>query len=238
MTSMIGLTGSLYTMKSGAEGVFVGDDYTAGVAAAGGLPVVLPFMTGDKALADFVDRLDGLLLTGGVDIDPSYFGEEPIPQLGEVSPIRDEMEWKLTQEFLKKNKPIFAICRGIQVLNAVAGGTLYQDLGAQKRNVMQHSQKAPRWHASHEVLLTAGTKLQGIFEADRIRVNSYHHQAVKNTAPGFVVSATAQDGIIEAIESIDHRYVVGVQWHPENMWRRNPEFHKLFKTFVENCEKK
>lgn len=235
MRKMIGVTGSVYTTRSGVDGVFAGDDYTAGIAEAGALPVVLPVGLEDEAIEALADQLDGLLLTGGVDLDPAYFEEEPIPQLGEVSPARDALEWKLTQVFLARDKPIFAICRGLQVLNAVAGGTLYQDLHAQKRKILQHTQLAPRWHASHEVTLTPGSKLQAIFGTDRIRVNSFHHQAVHKVAPGFIETAVAQDGVIEAIESLHHRYAVGVQWHPENMWRRQPIFHKLFQTFIDNC---
>jgi putative glutamine amidotransferase len=232
---MIGLSSSVYQLRSGVEGIFAGDNYTSAIEKAGAVPFVLPMLTDESAIRAVAEQLDGLLLTGGVDLDPVYFGEMPIVQLGEVSPIRDEMEWTLTAEFLKRDKPIFAICRGIQILNAVAGGTLYQDLAAQKRNVIQHSQKAPRWHASHEVLLTEGSKLRQMFDSDSIRVNSFHHQAVKVAADGFIVSGIAPDGVIEAIESTVHRYAVGVQWHPENMWERHPKFHKLFQTFVDNC---
>ncbi|WP_018130941.1 gamma-glutamyl-gamma-aminobutyrate hydrolase family protein [Effusibacillus pohliae] len=236
MHRLIGVTSSVSVLRSGVEGIFAGDDYTAAIVKAGGLPVVLPMITEDDALAALADRLHGLLLTGGVDLDPAYFGEQPIPQLGEVTPVRDEMEWKLTNLFLARNKPIFAICRGMQVLNAAAGGSLYQDLAAQKRGVLQHAQRAPRWHASHEVTVVPGTKLAEILGAGTIRVNSFHHQAVRRVAPGFVVSATALDGVIEAFESTGHRYVVGVQWHPENMWQRQPIFHKLFQAFVDSCE--
>jgi putative glutamine amidotransferase len=145
------------------------------------------------------------------------------------------MEGKLTVEFLRRDKPIFAICRGMQVLNTVAGGTLYQDLAAQKRKVLQHSQRAPRWHASHEITVFADTKLRKILGEEKVRVNSYHHQAVKDAAPGFIVSATALDGVIEAVESPKNRFVLGVQWHPENMWVRNPLFFSLFQTFVDHC---
>lgn len=237
MCRLIGVTGSLHTLRSGVEGVFAGDDYTAAIAKAGGLPMVLPMMTEEGLILSLAERLDGLLLTGGVDLDPSYFGEEPIRQLGEVSPVRDEMEWKLTGEFLKRDKPIFAICRGMQILNAVAGGKLYQDLAAQKAPVLQHMQHAPRWHASHEIAIAPGTKLAEILQTERIRVNSFHHQAVKKVAPGFVVSAAARDGVTEAIESLEHRFALGVQWHPENMWQRYPVFYSLFQRFVEMCGK-
>ncbi|MFC4766866.1 gamma-glutamyl-gamma-aminobutyrate hydrolase family protein [Effusibacillus consociatus] len=235
MRKLIGVTSSVHTTRSGVEGIFVGDDYTAAIVEAGGLPMVLPMVTDEEALLALADQLDGLLLTGGVDLDPAFFDEEPIPQLGEVSPVRDEMEWKLTEEFLKRDKPIFAICRGVQVLNAVAGGTLYQDLAAQRRKIVQHTQRAPRWHASHQVSILPGSKLKKILQVDVLRVNSFHHQAIRDAAPGFLVSATAHDGVIEAVESTSHRYVLGVQWHPENMWRRNPIFYKLFQVFVDHC---
>ncbi|GAX88804.1 gamma-glutamyl-gamma-aminobutyrate hydrolase family protein [Effusibacillus lacus] len=235
MRKRIGVTASVLTLRSGVEGIFAGDDYTSAILQAGAMPVVLPMMTEEDEIQTLADQLDGLLLTGGVDLDPSYFGEEPIPQLGEVSPVRDEMEWKLTRAFLQLDKPIFAICRGMQVLNVAAGGSLYQDLAVQKRKVLQHMQKSPRWHASHEVMIEEGTKLASIFRKKQIRVNSFHHQSIKDAAPGFVVSGTAPDGVIEAVESPAHRYVVGVQWHPENMWRRHPIFYQLFKTFVDHC---
>ncbi|MBX6395573.1 MAG: gamma-glutamyl-gamma-aminobutyrate hydrolase family protein, partial [Alicyclobacillaceae bacterium] len=172
------------------------------------------------------------MLTGGVDVDPAFFGEEPSRGLGEVCPQRDTFEMALVEEAFLRNVPVLAICRGMQVMNVVAGGTLIQDLGSQGRGNLQHRQKAPRWHGSHRIEVVPGSKLAAILGAEELRVNSFHHQAVKDVAPGMQVSATSSDGVVEAIESSLHRFAVGVQWHPENMWRRDPVQFRLFEALV------
>ncbi|GAA4714583.1 gamma-glutamyl-gamma-aminobutyrate hydrolase family protein [Brevibacillus fulvus] len=231
MRPIIGITAPLREGK-----VILSQDVNDSILDGGGLPFTLPYTANLEVLRELTGRLDGLLLTGGVDVDPSLFGEEPLPGLGEIMPERDELEMRLTQLALAQNLPILAICRGVQLLNVVAGGTLYQDLASQKEQVLQHSQKAPRDYLSHSVEIAAGSKLEQIIGSRRIKVNSFHHQAVKQPAAGFRVSALAGDGVIEAIESERHPYVIGVQWHPENTWRNDEPSQKLFASFIEACK--
>ena len=185
------------------------------VLRAGGLPVILPIGIEQDA-QQLSTMLDGLLLTGGGDIDPMLFGEEPHKHLGDVSPSRDLIEMTLVQEMLKKNKPILGVCRGLQIINIALGGNMYQDIYSQRDvPLLQHTQKAHRFHQSHFVQVKEGSLLESITKSEQIKVNSYHHQAVKDVPLPLIISGVASDGIIEAIESTEHAFVLGVQWHPE-----------------------
>jgi putative glutamine amidotransferase len=238
MWKRVGITGHYHYLNREVAGVFVGEGYTSAIAQAGALPFVIPFLQEEGLIAALAEELDGLLLTGGEDVDPTRFGEEPSPGLGEVSPERDELEYRLIHAFMQKGKPILGICRGMQVLNTALGGTVWQDLSRAKKRVLQHRQNAPRWHLSHHVYIYEETRLAGILGSGERKVNSFHHQAVKEVAPGFIVSAVSADGVIEAMESRDHRFVLGVQWHPENLWRRHPTFTALFQAFVDAIPEK
>ncbi|GIM46283.1 gamma-glutamyl-gamma-aminobutyrate hydrolase [Collibacillus ludicampi] len=233
MRKRVGLTGLLHHLNPDVKGVFVGEGYTSALAKAGVLPLVIPYLYEEDEIHALAENLDGLVLTGGEDVDPTRFGEEPLPGLGEVSPERDDLEYRLVRAFMERDKPILGICRGMQVLNAALGGTLWQDLSRQKKRVLQHRQNAPRWHLSHHVFVYEGTRLASILGSSEIKVNSFHHQAVKDVAPGFIVSAVSADGVIEAFESREHRFILGVQWHPENLWRKHPLFYSLFSAFVD-----
>ncbi len=184
-----------------------------------------------------VEIVDGILLTGGVDLDPMLFNEEPRPDLGRLDPYRDFFEFHLTEIALKKDIPILGICRGCQILNVVAGGTVIQDITTTfgKENILKHQQRAPRWYPTHSVEIKEGSKLEKIFGCNELKVNSFHHQAIKEPGPGFIASAHAKDGVIEAIEGIDYHYAVGVQWHPELMWEHYSLFVKLFRSLIEFC---
>lgn len=158
----------------------------------------------------------GLVLSGGEDVEPSRYGEAPIPELGEVNPARDEMEWRALDVALSLDMPVLGICRGMQLLNVFLGGTLYQDLPTQREEVLSHDQEAPWGHHHHHVQCTEGSHLQRVLgDCVPLEINSFHHQAVKDLAPGVRCTAQAEDGLIEGIESERHRWVVGVQWHPE-----------------------
>jgi len=208
-------------------------DYTDAVRAAGGRPVLLPHTTLESGEAESVlSRIDGLLLSGGTDLDPATFGEEPRFPLKAIDPVRDGFELALSRTALTTGLPVFGICRGIQVLNLAAGGTVYQDLSGQVPGALRHEQDAPRWHPTHTVSIEKGTKLHAILEEALCRVNSFHHQAVRDAAPGFAVSATASDGVVEAIEATDAPFVLGVQWHPENTYRTLASSRRLFAAFV------
>jgi len=208
-------------------------DYCAAVEAAGGLPLILPQSADAAVLEATFALLDGLLLPGGQDVEPIHYGEEPSRQLEEVDPLRDATELHLARKALAEDLPTFGICRGEQLLNVAGGGTLFQDLHVQApRPTLKHFQEYVEERPSHGVRVEAGTILAEIVGAGDVRVNSYHHQAVKAPAPGFRVSAVAADGVVEAIESTVHGYVVGVQWHPEILHRHGDFNFALFRRFV------
>jgi len=229
----IGISVNAEDFGKGKQGIYLGADYSDAVYAAGGLALALPFHSEPEVIAEIADELDGLLLSGGVDLDPSYFGEEPRLGLGEISPVRDAMEALLVQAMMARQKPVLGICRGIQVMNAVLGGTLYQDLPTEWEGQLQHAQRAPRQHMSHVVHVTAGSRLAAIYEELTVPVNTFHHQAVRKLATGFVASAYSRDGLIEAIELPSANFAIGVQWHPENLWRIHEGHRRLFTHFVQ-----
>jgi putative glutamine amidotransferase len=208
------------------------ETYIQAVLKAGGTPLLLPAVTATEVIEEHAQLVDALLVAGGPDIDPRSFGEQPIPSLGSVNPLMDTYEVLLIRRVLELDKPLLGICRGEQVLNVVAGGTLHQDLRTAMPNVLKHRQDAARWFPTHEVDIVPGTQLADILQTKRIAVNTFHHQAVAAVAPGFVAAAHAPDGVIEAIESTKHRFVLGVQWHPEGMWNQKKNFDELFAEFV------
>ena len=204
----------------------------------GGVPIVLPNLVGDE-IEKIAETIDGLLLTGGGDIDPTLFGEEPLPGLGNIVPERDLFEVALVKRMLELNKPILGICRGAQIMSIAMGGDMYQDIYSQKDGpLLQHDQQAPNWHGSHFVEVTKGSLLRKIVGVDKFKVNSYHHQALRNMPPGFIVSGIASDGVIESIESTKHSFVLGVQWHPESMRAKgDANSHAIFEAFMNACKK-
>lgn len=206
--------------------------YIRAVRQAGGVPVILP--VGLEAVEDVCDRLDGVLLIGGEDVDPYLYGEEPHRQLGKVLPERDESELTLIKTMADQDKPVFGICRGYQLINVAFGGTIYQDMYAQlSEDLLQHHQLTDLDFAFHSIDIVGDSKLAGWAGTSEVRVNSLHHQAVKEVNAPLVVTAVAKDGVIEAIESTAHRFVVGVQWHPEAMVKREDRLSlKLFEKFI------
>src|SRR5215210_978874 len=244
LAPVIGVTG---TLKQDADSVAqrplgafvrVDLDYVAGVAQAGGIPMVLPPIPG--TVEEVAGRIDGLLLCGGSDLDPGYYGEEPIPELDVTVPERDAFEMALVEQALEWGMPVFGICRGLQVLNVALGGTLYQDLSSQLHpDLIAHRQQIPKWQWTHEVEVDGDSNIAKIMGTDRLRVNSYHHQAVKELADGLVIAAHASDGVVEAVESpsLYERWLVAVQWHAEAMRDTGPEHRNLFEAHVEAAER-
>lgn len=204
----------------------------------GGVPIVLPNVKED-VIESIAEMIDGLLLTGGGDIDPTLFGEEPHQRLGSIVPERDVFEVALVQKMLELNKPILGICRGAQIISIAAGGDMYQDIYTQTDvQLIQHDQQAPRSHASHFVQVTEGSFLSSIVGVEKFKVNSFHHQAVRKMPSGFEVSGIASDGIIEAFESKNHAFVLGLQWHPECLLLENDSVSaSIFNAFIEACKK-
>lgn len=207
--------------------------YTRAVDLAGGAPVLIPLQLGQETLSSIFERLDGLLLVGGFDIDPREFGEEVLPECGEIETDRDATELALTRWALGDGRPIFGICRGIQVLNVAAGGSLYQDIGSQLVTNLKHDYGNREGHLlAHEIDIEPNTRVRRLLGADQILVNSLHHQSVKQIAPGLRVVGRAPDGVVEAIESTDGRFIVGVQFHPERMLDSDARMLRLFEEFV------
>ena len=209
-------------------------DYEAAMQRVGGELRVLDPMHDDPGTV--VPDIDGLLLTGGGDVHPELFGEPPHETFVPAEPGRDEHEIALVTAAIDARVPIFAICRGVQVLNVACGGTLVQDIPASIPGAVTHQVELPKSAIAHEVWINRGSRLWTLLEErlegeDTCSVNSRHHQSVKALAKGFVVSATAPDGVIEAIERPDLPFCLGVQWHPENFWRSG-EFRELFEGFL------
>ena len=202
------------------------DDYLESVKNAGG--DAIPLSNGDDP-RKVVEQFDGILLTGGLDVDPALYGQAPHPTT-KIAADRDRFEVPLAKAAVERDVPLFAICRGVQVLNVAAGGTLVQDIPSTVTTDLNHSIDLPKNHPAHGVQATAGTKLAATL-GPAFTVNSRHHQAVGTVAPDFVVSAVSPDGIVEAIERPASTFCVGVQWHPENFWKTG-EFRGLFSDFV------
>jgi putative glutamine amidotransferase len=216
---------------------YIKNGYCEGINNAGGLGFLIPITQEEEILDCIIEKCDGFLISGGPDVDAKYYGEKNLPFNEDISPYRDFLEMYIVKKAVELNKPLLGICRGIQIMNVVMGGTLYQDIYSQikERDLSKHSQTAPKWYPTHEINIEAGTKLWEIFKKHSMGVNSYHHQAVKDVAPGFIISSRAQDGIIESIELQNHIFAIGVQWHPELMWQKNREHLKLFEEFVNYC---
>jgi len=209
-------------------------EYCTAVQTAGGTPIIIA-MTQDKlGLEASYQLLDGLLLPGGQDVNPRHYGEEPHRKLDVVDPLRDLTELYLAQRALADDMPILGICRGTQLLNVAGGGTLWQDIHAQKdAECLRHFQDYTEEWPSHSVHIEDSTRLAEIVGEQKVLVNSYHHQAVKDPAPDFRAVAFAPDGVIEGIESAKHTFVVGVQWHAELMYKNRDFNLALFRRHVE-----
>lgn len=210
-------------------------DYIESIESAGGIPVIVPIIEDQETLQQLISKLDGILFTGGADIDPQHYGETPSHSLGSISPKRDFHELQLAQYVLNETTiPILGICRGLQVLTVATGGSLYQDLQADKKDSFSHIVKGtPKWYAVHTASIAKNSRFASIFNENTIRVNSFHHQSVKQIGEGFVATMHAEDGVVEGIELDSERFVCAVQWHPEMMARKVPEISLLFQAFVE-----
>lgn len=200
----------------GVDRTGVNAEYVAAVLAAGGMPLVLSPLLGAARAADALDGCDGLLLTGGADIDPARYAAAPSPALESVEPPRDEFELALLAAARSRRMPVFAICRGLQLVNVAAGGTLWQDLPTERPGPVAHRQAAPPAEPTHTVRVAPGSRTADLLGTGPLRVNSTHHQAVRALGAGLLETAWAEDGVVEALESDDAgEWLVAVQWHPE-----------------------
>ncbi|MDY0358993.1 MAG: gamma-glutamyl-gamma-aminobutyrate hydrolase family protein [Bacteroidales bacterium] len=236
---LIGLSATYETGQNS-----VPNTYIISVRKAGGIPVILPVTDDPAIIARMAETIDALILTGGEDVDPlRWYGEEPVPAMGGIVPVRDFFDIHLARAAVERGIPVLGICRGEQVLNVAFGGTLYQDLPSQLKSAtpVKHRQNAPRQYGTHTITVEEGSVLHGILknvlEKDNtFRVNSYHHQAVKDVAPGFVVSAVARDGVVEAIEMKKNPHVLGVQFHPEGPVSEGDDtLLPLFRYLIKAC---
>ena len=231
MKPIIGITSNIDSTTHSLQ-----NTYIQAVIAVDGVPLLVP--TGLECDVQQISTLlDGLIVSGGGDMNPQLFNEEPVPELGNVTPERDTIELELVRHMLTLDKPILGICRGHQVLNVAFGGSLYQDINSQSASpILQHDQKAKREHQSHAVHIEKGTILASITDSKKIMVNSFHHQALKDIPSPLIVSGKASDGIIESIESPQHSFVVGVQWHPEALMGKDDQVSmRLFSAYIKAC---
>lgn len=208
MRPVIGITGN-YQAENNS--FCLKDYYVSSISDAGGIAVILPSTGDEELIEDYLSICQGLLLSGGGDLDPLYWSECPEQQLGEIDPLRDGFELSLARKTFRSHQAVLGICRGCQVLNVAMGGSLVQDING----LMSHGQKAPRTHPIHDIFIEQNSQLYRIMRSERIRVNSFHHQAVKELGRGLSITALAADGTVEAIESREHPFYLGVQWHPE-----------------------
>ena len=208
------------------------NDYVESIIKAGGIPVILPILSDEESIRRQIELIDGVLLSGGLDINPLVYNEEPSPKLGYIFPDKDAFDLLIVKIACELKKPILAICRGHQILNVAFGGTLYQDLSDMEGSYIKHQQQTKDGAASHTIDIIDGSILHNILGSSII-TNSFHHQAIKDLAPGFKVSAYSKDNVIEAIEKCNENFVIGVQFHPEIMATYNDDnMLKLFQSFI------
>jgi putative glutamine amidotransferase len=217
---------------------FLPQRYVSAVEQAGAIALILPANDSKDRLRRYMNLLNGLVISGGnFDIHPRYYGEKPINQLGIIKPQRTEFELELATSALKRDLPVLGICGGAQAINVVLGGSLYQDIAAQLSGAAEHQQSARKTVGGHRVQVQDGTRLRKIIGRQSLEVNTTHHQAIKKLGRGLVVNAVADDGIIEGIESTQHDFVLGLQWHPEVLAPRQMLQRRIFLAFAAICRK-
>lgn len=216
----------------------MGQRYVEALRTVGAIPWLIPLLPHDPdTMAGIFDRLDGVFLTGGVDVDPSRYGESKHPKCGNTDPDRDAIELLLLEHARATDKPLLAVCRGIQILNVACGGTLYQDVADQVPAALKHDYfptpaRPSRSYLAHDITVAADSRLGHLLGESVVPVNSMHHQAIKDLAPNLRPTAFAPDGIIEAVEATSTQFVVAVQWHPEELADSQPGMKRLFTEFV------
>jgi putative glutamine amidotransferase len=213
--------------------------YIRALTSAGALPWMIPLVGDDEdTLRAVYDELDGVFLPGGADIDPASYGQERHPRCDKSDPFRDRVELALARWAIPDHKPVLGVCRGLQLMNLACGGSLYQDLADQFAGAIKHDYfpfggQFARDYLAHEVDVAKGSRLAEIFGAGALKVNSMHHQGIREIGSGLVATAVAPDGLVEGIEAADDSYLVGVQWHPEALTDGDAHSRRLFRSFIE-----
>jgi putative glutamine amidotransferase len=235
---LIGITPDLATPGDNAEPLIVLQErYARAIQQAGAIPLVLPIASSGPTLLRIIESLDGVVVSGGnFDIHPKYYGERAIEKLGKIREERTEFELGLIALALKRDMPVLGVCGGAQAINVALGGSLYQDIRSQVAGAAEHEQGHLKDRGGHSVKIIDGTKLRRIVGRDSLEVNTTHHQSVKKLGKGLIVNAAAADRVIEGIESQGHRFVLGVQWHPEFLVHRDRAQKKIFAAFVRACK--
>jgi putative glutamine amidotransferase len=234
---LIGVSTSI-TVGAHPERAYVNSAYLHAVQQAGGVPVPLPPQLSAASLERLGAELHGLLLTGGGDMDPARFGQAPLPTRYDVAPSRDTLETSALNLSLARGVPVLAVCRGVQVLNVALGGTLHQDVATEPGTQIPHSQKEPRDQPTHKVKITPGSRLAETLGTDELEVNSMHHQAIHRLGRGLTAVAWAPDQLVEGAEVSDPaRFVLGVQWHPEELGCLSVPARRLFSALVAAARK-
>ena len=238
--AIIGISSSIIVDNSGSfagyKRAYVNKDYVDAVIRAGGVPLIIPFSTDKEVIISQAQLIDGLILSGGHDISPYNYGQEPSQKIGETFPERDTYEMILLEESKKRDIPILGICRGFQLINVAAGGTLYQDLSLIPGNILKHDQVSNPTLTTHKVEIKENSVISSIFGKETM-VNSFHHQVINKVANDFIVVAKASDGVVEAIEHKTYKFLVAVQWHPEMLAVNCEKARELFSKFVEEAKK-
>ncbi len=227
ITPNIDLEGNTSILKS----------YVSAIENAGGVPVLIPYTDNIDTLFSFIDMCDGVCFTGGIDVDPKRYGEEKMPWCKDTQDNRDIFDLSIFHIARKMKKPILGICRGAQLINVALEGTLYQDIPTEINTSILHSQLEPKFEYSHEINIANDTPLYNLLGKERIKANSFHHQAIKTLGEGLLVMATADDGIIEAIYSSNYKYLRAYQWHPERICLNDNNQKALFTDFIKACLK-
>ena len=240
MKPLIGLTTNFIISNEGPtkgqERYFLVSENVKSIEKSGGSTILFPHTHDTETFERYLDLVDGIILTGGIDINPMFYGEEPLEKLGYFNTKKDFFDVELTKKAIQRGIPVLGIDRGLQVLNVALGGSLHQDISYIEGNHIKHFQSSIMSEKSHSVEIQQGTYLYEIFAQDRIFVNSFHHQAKKELGKDLIVSARASDGVIEAIEYAGTSFAMGIQWQPEFMYIEYEEQKKVFEFFIEKCK--